>query len=157
MVACGFPTSKKRLACATLGQVAVAVKCFYVETAQDSKELEDVLKEVAMMSRNLHHPNIVGFKGLCFDSPTPLLLLEMCSGGSVDRYYEQQKNLLPGQEFTPKIEEALSWLADMFRGVSCDMVQFRGVSDTGTDTDTDTDTDAWLTLTCFKVRGLSRI
>ena len=55
-------------------------------------QLQDMVKEISMMSQKLQHPSIVGFRGICIDSTLPWLVLEYMPGGSLDHFFRAQRS-----------------------------------------------------------------
>ena len=71
-------------------ELPVAVKTVRSKTASPQM-LADFGNEIAVLS-TIRHPNIVLFFGACFEHFPPSLLLEWCSGGSLDALLRQPRS-----------------------------------------------------------------
>ena len=85
------------------------------DAADNNSKSSDVVKEISLMCRafaTVSHPNIVGFYGICVDSPQPWLIMEYVSGGSVE-------DLLASKDsgYKPSRRRALTWALDLARGL----------------------------------------
>jgi predicted Ser/Thr protein kinase/uncharacterized protein YkvS len=53
---------------------------------KEKEGLDDFLKEAGLMVELPPHPNIVQVFGISIDGPQPILVLEYCAGGSLDKF-----------------------------------------------------------------------
>ncbi|MCP9257496.1 Tyrosine-protein kinase [Dirofilaria immitis] len=49
---------------------------------------ESLMREARLMSQ-FKHPNIVKFHGICYDIPSVCIIMERCTGGSLDNHLQQ--------------------------------------------------------------------
>jgi preprotein translocase subunit YajC/predicted Ser/Thr protein kinase len=57
-------------------------------------KIDDFFKEINLMTALPSHPNVVQVFGVCMGGPQPILVMEYCSGGSLDRLlFDSQKQL----------------------------------------------------------------
>ncbi|EFO15148.2 serine/threonine protein kinase [Loa loa] len=49
---------------------------------------ESLMREAFLMSQ-FKHPNVVKFHGICYDVPTISIVMEQCTGGSLDAHLRQ--------------------------------------------------------------------
>ncbi|VDM11667.1 unnamed protein product, partial [Wuchereria bancrofti] len=73
------------------GKISVALKVCHGPTGESSN-LEDakeaLVREACLMSQ-FKHPNIVKFFGICYDVPSICVIMEQCTGGSLDNHLQQ--------------------------------------------------------------------
>ncbi len=85
------------------------------DAADNNSKSSDVVKEISLMCRafaTVSHPNIVGFYGICVDSPQPWLIMEYVGGGSLEDHLGTKYS-----GYKPSRRRALTWALDLARGL----------------------------------------
>ena len=85
------------------------------DAADNNSKSSDVVKEISLMCRafaTVSHPNIVGFYGICVDSPQPWLIMEYVGGGSLEDHLATKYS-----GYKPSRRRALTWALDLARGL----------------------------------------
>jgi hypothetical protein len=85
-------------------QTQVALKISTVGTS------EDFLKEARLMVELRPHPNVLRLLGVSIDGPYPVLVLEYCESGSVDKFVQDA-------HFKPSLSVQLELISGIARGM----------------------------------------
>jgi predicted Ser/Thr protein kinase len=81
-----------------------------VKFCNDIGNVEDFLREAELMINIPPHPNIVQVLGISTDGPLPVIMLEYCAGGSLDKY-------LFGTDIQLTEETTISLVAGIAKGM----------------------------------------
>ncbi|KAG8184090.1 hypothetical protein JTE90_025398 [Oedothorax gibbosus] len=90
-------------------QIQVAVKVLHQHSWTDPMNVEIFLQEAEVML-NLHHPNVVGLHGVCFDKEGPSIVLPFLCNGSLYEYLRDETKAF-------KVSDLLKFAVDVAAGM----------------------------------------
>lgn len=79
------------------------------------QEKSEFIEEAKLMS-HFQHKHVLRLLGVCLDTETPLLLLELMSGGDLLSYLRTSRSLRPSDAQALKLQDLLSICEDVARG-----------------------------------------
>ncbi|XP_014223646.1 proto-oncogene tyrosine-protein kinase ROS [Trichogramma pretiosum] len=91
----------------------VAVKT--LRKGASSQEKNEFLQEAKLMS-HFQHKHVLQLIGVCLDSDSPLLLLELMEGGDLLSYLRSSRSLKPTDDSALRLQDLLSMCEDVARG-----------------------------------------
>ncbi|KAJ8678681.1 hypothetical protein QAD02_014468 [Eretmocerus hayati] len=80
-----------------------------------AQEKNEFLQEAKLMS-HFQHKHVLRLLGVCFDTETPLLLLELMAGGDLLSYLRISRSLKPSDPAALRLQDLLSMCEDVARG-----------------------------------------
>ncbi|XP_058790421.1 proto-oncogene tyrosine-protein kinase ROS [Phymastichus coffea] len=80
-----------------------------------AQEKSEFLQEAKLMS-HFQHKHVLRLLGVCLDSDTPLLLLELMAGGDLLSYLRTSRSLKPSDPSALRLQDLLSMCEDVARG-----------------------------------------
>eukprot|EP00960_Hanusia_phi_P067588 766661-Hanusia_phi.AAC.5 len=91
----------------------VAVKTLFRQLDVKSPQGRALLKEIGMMSHAFRHSNVVEFYGIYEHEGLPWLVMELMPGGNLEQHYDNKKQARRSRQWSPKTNQALSWVHDI--------------------------------------------
>lgn len=86
-------------------------------SSQRSQLFKDMLKEIYIMSKLGHHPNVVGFFGVSMGpGGTPMILIELINGPTLDHFLASMEGMLP--HWRKQRPTVAAWAKGLLKGLA---------------------------------------